>query len=566
MTDSKLRLVIAIIVDTKHITLFADTGEVFQFNQGAYAVKRIMSEYVPELTLKHQVIVDIHALQTDEPNTDVYKEYESKSKLVRFFSVAKAKLDTWFSTTETEKVEVVEPRVIGGVPEVAIPVTITEPTITTTTVHDEELTACSSPEPIVEVVKPKPTPTDILMEDAKPVGSAEFTQTASLQDKHNTLVAMIEGKVVPDVENLSAHIKHANASPSVKGMDKFFVRAAKTSTLRKHSAKDLMAFMKTADLPISNEGMIIAYKNLNCLKRELRKEVRELVDLAGRELLTLEDIHSGTIPQGAGAIVCMDEKLVDDNRRVDCSHGLHIASRSYLGSFHGAATVACYIDPADVMAVPENSTTKMRVAKYTIAVQLSEKLARVICGNTTAISQDEEAKTLLQNLISHSFPKPVLKVTQTATGIEYKDLVPTLYTKEEVLDATQEVLAKSVTEVHEEEHISPTVDPSKLTASVARGIPKKAEKPTPYVEKAKKTKKVKKAKTPKVAAPKADVVVGVKEGLSRRELLTSYVAKGDAITKAEANEVIKIKKAMKKGWGALGVTEERAAFILALSK
>lgn len=75
-------------------------------------------------------------------------------------------------------------------------------------------------------------------------------------------------------------------------------------------------------------------------------------------------IQIGTVYQEA-------EDKIDLNNSIDCSNGLHVASKSYnYGSF-GDQPVLCLVNPSKVRAVPTYSTGKMRVSEMFIACTLT---------------------------------------------------------------------------------------------------------------------------------------------------------------------------------------------------
>src|SRR5690606_843747 len=77
------------------------------------------------------------------------------------------------------------------------------------------------------------------------------------------------------------------------------------------------------------------------------------------------------VKQRIGSFVHMDENLVDPNRRNECSNGLHVARRGYVGNFNGDAIVLAKVRPEDVIAVPEYDANKMRVCGYHIVAELT---------------------------------------------------------------------------------------------------------------------------------------------------------------------------------------------------
>jgi hypothetical protein len=78
------------------------------------------------------------------------------------------------------------------------------------------------------------------------------------------------------------------------------------------------------------------------------------------------DKHSGTMIIKLGAPVYMPRHNCDSDPRIDCSYGLHVGATSYVNAFadNGNAVLVCLVNPANVVAVPENDNSKMRVSEY----------------------------------------------------------------------------------------------------------------------------------------------------------------------------------------------------------
>ena len=70
-------------------------------------------------------------------------------------------------------------------------------------------------------------------------------------------------------------------------------------------------------------------------------------------------------------IVEMNRNMVDDNRDITCSSGLHFCSIDYLKHFGGSKIVILKIDPADVVSIPSDyNNAKGRTCKYEIISEL----------------------------------------------------------------------------------------------------------------------------------------------------------------------------------------------------
>lgn len=118
---------------------------------------------------------------------------------------------------------------------------------------------------------------------------------------------------------------------------------------RKHSVEDVFRFLEKGDLPIADDGCIIAYKLLNKQNND-----------------TFVDIHTGKVTQRVGSYVIVDESLVDPNRHRDCSNGIHVARRDYLGSFSGNVCTLIKLPPENIIAVPHGDPRKVRTTGYHI--------------------------------------------------------------------------------------------------------------------------------------------------------------------------------------------------------
>lgn len=190
------------------------------------------------------------------------------------------------------------------------------------------------------------------------------------------LVAIVGGKRVEGVEALATQLDYA-AYNDAEGLKNFLTRVAKIAEKRKHTVDELLNFMRKGDLPIAKDGSIIAYKLLN-----KRKDGRYY------------DVHSGRVSQTVGSLVTMPESNVDDNRRVECSTGLHVARRGYLRGFGGNVCTLIKIAPEDVIAVPVNEPNKMRVCAYHLVAELPEDAMLLLKANRPMTSIIDASKLL----------------------------------------------------------------------------------------------------------------------------------------------------------------------------
>lgn len=231
---------------------------------------------------------------------------------------------------------------------------------------------------------------------------AVSTDDASFHEdvkEDEAIVAVTSAGVVPGVEGLQRHLRQASKLKDYKGFNRFLERLAPVVKNRRHSVEDLMKFMETAELPIADDGCILFLKRLNF------KEI----DGGGRRVFV--DCHSGKIKQWVGMKVQVREDLVDPDRRRDCSNGLHVAAMSYIRSFSGNVTILGKVAPEDVFAVPEYSTNKMRVAAYHILAELPEQERNNVC-NGIYLSKTDVGKKLLNDAIvgNHTAPTDLVMV------------------------------------------------------------------------------------------------------------------------------------------------------------
>lgn len=256
---------------------------------------------------------------------------------------------------------------------------------------------------ISEFLTPKLTGTSVVEIDLEPfstIGQALQNLPMEVEDEGIVVVQVINGKEVqgifypqkisvavavgndtveiPHVENLTEHMKRAvkEKSPSVAN---FFKRIAPVIQSRGHSAEDLMQFIKRSEMPLTNDGCIIAYKRVNEAPGEPGYYV---------------DVHSGKIKQRVGSRVTMPVDMVDKSRHNSCSTGLHVANLGYLGGFSGAKTLVVLVKPENFIAVPHGEDTKARVSSYDIIGVISNGAHRTVnAGNPV------DGDTSFENLI-----------------------------------------------------------------------------------------------------------------------------------------------------------------------
>ena len=342
---------------------------------------------------------------------------------------------------------------------------------------------------------------DEIIRNAEPANTVSFAEKLT---EDETVVAVLDDNkvVIPGMENLKEQMTYALKMGSLQGVQNFMKRIAKVIQERQHSAYDLLRFMERGDLPIADDGSIIIYK---VLKSKYGRYV---------------DCYTGKVSQFVGSLVCMDPSLVDHNRRNACSNGLHVARRGYINSFSGDLCVIAKVAPEDVIAVPEYDGDKMRVCAYHILFELPES-AYAKLRNNEPMTSNKVAAELLGKAIAGEHSSPIEKVE--IGGHKGTNVTITRLSADKRQPTKQPVEAKALDDIA----VIPSVDPNRVHKDVNQ---LKAA--------------AKKAASPKVTAP-----VRINK--------TNYKQQARIMFETlHWSALIAFKKKKKKGWAALGFTEE----------
>jgi hypothetical protein len=349
---------------------------------------------------------------------------------------------------------------------------------------------------VLEALKEQPDFVEELRKIAK-----EYIADTPINEKE-TVVAITEGKkIVEDVHKLDTYLKHnALAQTEVTGYSKLIERLSNIK--REHTVQDVINFLEYADLPLADNGDIIAYK---------------LLDRTS-EPGVFVDCYTGKIKQSVGSYVFMDASLVDPDRSQSCSCGLHIARRAYLQDFHGNVCVLVRIKPEDIITVPYEDANKVRVCAYHIIGVLSQNLFELVKSNKPMTSL-KEGEELLSKAIrgDHIGITNTVQITQNmGNGLIYKKIKPEK--KKVTRKNTKKGEAKAF---DDKENISKEEKEALIKLATSYESPKKVFKET---------------------------------------------IKKSNLTKDDAKLLISLKKRMKKGWKTLGVSDALASKIEKLIK
>lgn len=533
---TNLTRVVAAVVDTKKATLYRADGTTVEILQGDSRLRSILEHITPLLASQGWAEIDLST-------SNAWREFEDKSNgAVRLFRIAKSKLAGLFGAKKTEEAGLYLPGVIGEVPKGIA-------------------TAAKNMAAVNEILKyATPVKADNFNEDKvapqRPTAEAnghtpsDKTNNGSEHhfDKHeDTIIAVTaKGNIVPGVERIKSQFAGAVKNGNIKGMERFLDRIGKVIQERKHTVEDLLRFMERGDLPVADDGSIVIYKKL------FRK---------GKD--TYVDPHTRKVKQKVGSYVHMDVSMVDPNRRNECSNGLHVARRGYVGSFSGDVICLAKVRPEDVIAVPDYDANKMRVCGYHIIAELTREQYQAINTNRT-LSHAAGGEELLAKAISgdHVGILQHVKITQAKGG----GLIITELMEERIEAVAEEVKAESS---------EPAEDLGETNKAAAKA-PVQRKAVSKRTKKAKRKAAVKKAKaTPLPMAAKpleaasgapSDVPVDVnalqklkdgrtenldtaaKPAVTQTEVVKAMWDAALAGDRKQAQELLDFKKKAKKGW------------------
>lgn len=404
----KIRIVAAIL-DTEKLVLYKDDGLTVEVKQGDPRVQRIIDQVTEPLSTQGWADV---SLEIVDPDVNVYREFENLVKgAIRFFRVHKDKLSVLFDNLVEETADNgaygrdrhLTPVSLGKVPgspgsmsetEVAAQeelVSAIAPIAEAVTESDEGSTEGPKASQVGDAVaNEKPSiqeATAQIMANAQSVSDPKFV-SAEHNEYRDTMIAAVEDAstgeltIVPGMENLQAQFARAVKLGSAKGAENFIRRIAAVIGQRKHTIDELLNFMSRGDLPIADDGSILAYKVLTTGHGEKKG--------------WFVDCHSKSVQQRVGSFV--RQLHYDESRRTECSTGLHIARRGYLSGFSGNAIVLVKVAPEDVIAVPLGEPNKMRARGYHIVSSVPENEHATLRANRPL--EGTEAKKLLAMAIA----------------------------------------------------------------------------------------------------------------------------------------------------------------------
>lgn len=201
-------------------------------------------------------------------------------------------------------------------------------------------------------------------------------------DGEETIIGSIDGKEIPGLEKIIPQIEHAASSQeNSTGFITFMQRISYVINKRSHEIQDLLEFMRKGDLPIADDGSIVAYKRL-----------------FSRPDNWFVDPHTQKVHQRPGSYVSMNPDMVDSSRRTECSTGLHIGRRDYMKGFRGDVIMLVKIAPENVIAVPQGEASKIRAAGYHIIAKVPDA-GFALLNQDRPMTRDNACAELLDDVL-----------------------------------------------------------------------------------------------------------------------------------------------------------------------
>lgn len=517
MTDKSIQ-VAAMIVDKGIITFYKLDGSVFTVTQGDPQGGAMSDEFLEQRRLGKEVITLYCKEGTD---TSHHLTSTKRNPLIRFFKAKIADVAKLFGSNNSDY-------------------TSSEPS--------HEAAAAKVREICARLYKSdKETGPEAIEDDPLPI---KMVHSEGPLAKDETIIAVTESGVVPGVENLTDQFQAgAEGKAPAEGPDNLILRLANMSATRGHTAAELMKFIEKIDLPILPDGSFLAYKRL-----------------IHRGKGVYVDPHSGLVHQRIGDIVQMNENLVDKSRRQECSQGLHVGTRHYMGGFHGnvegSGTMLVLIQPEDVIAVPEYQTTKMRSCRYLILADLSNKAHGLVNANKR-MDDCKDTMQVVAQIVAGARPALLGVVNiggAKGSGLTYhigNRNLPTNISLDDALAASQTKATAATGEVKDVRTIDDTANGNQSDMK-PRQVRDKAHEVKPSDVKAK-------ADAPAPAAKPAEKQLSARETEAKRlytmmtnPTLTHLAHRG------AAEKLKSMKKAHKVSWATLGLSAEIGEEVQAL--
>jgi hypothetical protein len=127
------------------------------------------------------------------------------------------------------------------------------------------------------------------------------------------------------------------------------------------SIKELYAFLKHGNIPITEDGCFLAYKSVSVY------DGADILDKNGLKVTKGDLIDSWTGKShrnNVGDRPNMPRNQVDDNFNNCCGAGLHVGTKQF--AYKDRSSIVLKVDPQHVVSVPYDGAIKIRCSEYTV--------------------------------------------------------------------------------------------------------------------------------------------------------------------------------------------------------
>lgn len=130
--------------------------------------------------------------------------------------------------------------------------------------------------------------------------------------------------------------------------------------------ENAFAYLDRHDITITTDGQLILYKGVKTDSGSIHQGAAYVNGAA----------HHGSIPNPVGAVITMPRDMVNPDRMIGCSHGLHAGTWGYASSFAQGMTLKVLVHPRDIVSVPEDcNEQKVRVSRYRVLEAALQEIA-----------------------------------------------------------------------------------------------------------------------------------------------------------------------------------------------
>ncbi len=142
------------------------------------------------------------------------------------------------------------------------------------------------------------------------------------------------------------------------------------------AVQELHKFMEACDMPITEDGRLLAYRSVNedFWDTHTGKTSLSLPPESVPPALTNQALFNNGVMVRNGVtsdissgrcVVSMPRNMVNEDANQTCSYGLHVCSQQY--GMYGKRLLLVAVNPADVVSVPTDyNSAKMRVCRYEV--------------------------------------------------------------------------------------------------------------------------------------------------------------------------------------------------------